>query len=520
MLGRDSFAFVGALTYFCVGLAQLGLIVPVALPQKRQLEVRVIDAQTSEPLDATTIYYTPKDGSILELKTGVEGTCRIELTNSETNSERPGPQWIWLHNPRYALERVDITRLVGANELPLIRLQRQTSHKQTVYFGSKRIVGAVVRRTEFNGEIIPEALAAKLQATTNADGEVELASGVVEVHAKGLGIQKLIAQSSRMEGIKTPPVGVLQLRGVGTVRGRVIADSPALLDGLALHFESASEEGVFGGAEGRAEVTEFAADGSFEIPEFVTGKLNFWELRESPTDYQIRRPPLDMMVVTAGRICKLNLPLERLVTATGEVHFEDGTPVAEAEVFYASPPQAAGIVKADKSGKYSLRVLPGDWDLHVSAIASLEVRSAKGKTQDKKWEQKDPLGLEQFEIPKSVDGIQLPTMTILKQRTIKGQLIDADRKPLAKHTVFAYRTFANGNRQFFASTTTDLNGKFDLQICAAADSYQYLYDHDQRGIVQDLVAKFVPLKPMDFPSTTCHEASLVEDADLIVLQSK
>lgn len=431
-----------------------------------------------------------------------------------------------MHHPKYALENVAIEGLSSQRDAAKIRLLSVSAQKQTVYFGAKKIAGAVVRPIELNFEVIPEPLQAKLQATTNASGEVELAgfpgisTGVVEVRAKGLGTQVLNARGNRLDGIKTAPLGVLHLRGVGTVRGRVIADDRALIKGLKLRFESKDDEGEVDAAVGRVEVTEFAPDGSFEIPEFTSGKLNFSEFREALIPYQLRRPCQEAMRLEAGRVCKLNLPLERIVKVVGEVHFEDGTPVPDASVSYYSPLQAAGNTHTDKSGKYELQVLPGDFGLYVSSIAALEERLDESVSRIKKWEQKNLPELDAIEIPKTTADFKLPTITILKQRTVKGTLVNKDRKPLPNETVFVYRTNANGNRNIFASVISDSNGEFEFPICAPANSYEYLHDHDKGGLVQDLVSKFVNSKPMAHPSPDSHEASLVEDGDSIVLQSK
>jgi hypothetical protein len=71
--------------------------------------------------------------------------------------------------------------------------------KQTVVWGDKKVAGAIVRPIDFESEPIPVPLQEKLQATTNADGQVEstgfpgASSGLVEVRAKGLGVQTMQA---------------------------------------------------------------------------------------------------------------------------------------------------------------------------------------------------------------------------------------------------------------------------------------------------------------------------------------
>ena len=99
-------------------------------------------------------------------------------------------------------------------------------------------------------------------------------------------------------------------------------------------------------------------------------------------------------------------------------------------------------------------------------------------------------------------------------------MVDKDHKPLPNETVFACRTSADGYCIVLAAALSDAEGQFELQICAATESYDYLHDHEKRRTVQNLAAKLLPLKPMEQPSSDRHEAVLVKDGDSIVLQSK
>ncbi|MFO1095173.1 MAG: redoxin domain-containing protein [Planctomycetaceae bacterium] len=329
-------------------------------------------------------------------------------------------------------------------------------------------------RSAVGYEPVPQEILERIPATGDADGNVTF----VAVESGKLWRIKVRTdrhgtQSFRVDG---SPVGAqFRLHAAVPVRGHITGDNPEWIKNVRLNLSTGWDiPGTLIEPEGEAEVRTDES-GRFEVPLLATGSLTISEFLDQSLPVRLEIPNRPMPVPT-------ETPLEfRLVPAQKVkgrvVRKAGGAPVAGVHVHvgYGHFRQSDSAV-TNANGEFEAGALPGQVYQQVLLIP------------DKSLEQVGSPWSERYEIPRSEEPFQLPTIELVGTHTQSGRLVDDAGKPLAKHMVWSVA----GNRGYgFANT--EANGEFELRIPDGVEVERYGFNSPADEMGEGVVVTSEPL---------------------------
>ncbi len=204
----------------------------------------------------------------------------------------------------------------------------------------------------------PDELIALTSVASDADGRVALSAFPaaeilgVRVTSPRFGQQLAVFR----QGVDGEPT--IRLRPVARAEGRVVADDPAAVRGLAIAVHSNRPEP--NGPEVHADADAVTDDGGgFDIPVIAAGQLSF--STRTPTSSPYFAPALVGATVEPGGLARVEIRLAKAVRVRGDVRDKGtGRPLAGVKLGYVGPGNT-GLpqVETDSSGRYEALALPG-----------------------------------------------------------------------------------------------------------------------------------------------------------------
>ncbi|HZW31241.1 MAG TPA: carboxypeptidase regulatory-like domain-containing protein [Isosphaeraceae bacterium] len=217
--------------------------------------------------------------------------------------------------------------------------------------GSVRVAGGIRPSSMFP---LPNALADRLAATTDADGKGQIQGCRAEdieavlVEAAGFGLQ-----GSEL-GAAAGGARAITLKPAGRLTGRVQVEDPSTARGLEVIVltRPRTTAGPWVTGEGR---TTTDAEGRFEIPNLAAGELR---LNVRPPDGTKLRPKLPTnLTIEPGKSTEVTISMEgppRERTVAGRVVDRGGRPVAGVAVFQSGDSPARTETETGADGRFAL----------------------------------------------------------------------------------------------------------------------------------------------------------------------
>ena len=301
---------------------------------------------------------------------GQDGQFRIEIP-AETDSRKANyPLAVWAYDPKMGLAWQSFTRSappaagtvclkLGGPVHVAIRVVRPDGKpvaggvraRRRLCPDGKPVVGEARLKSSCS---LPDSLAARLRATTDADGKGQILGcraediEAVQVEAAGFGLQ-----GSEL-GAEAGGVRTIALRAAGRVIGRVQADNPAAARGLDVIALTLPQGSAGPQTTGQGSAT-IDAEGRFEIPAIAAGKLHVGVLPAKGT--KLRPKPPTGLALEAGKTAEVTIPMEgppRERTVTGRVVDRTGQPIAGAVVFQSGDSEARTEATTGVDGRFAL----------------------------------------------------------------------------------------------------------------------------------------------------------------------
>lgn len=340
---------------------------PSAEAGPKALIGRVVDAE-GEPAVGVEVILSgigTRDGTrpaLSSATTGADGRFRLELSGREDSIGIDRAVWAYREGTRLAGRgfqhaeppaEADLTMTLGPPAEGPIHVRGPEGEP---------IAGARVRPVNVRIEEglpsdsmfpVPDALAERLAATTDAEGRVQIpglaASDVttVSVVAEGFGEQ--------YAGLAAGQGGTVQavLGRTGRIAGRVVGEDAGSISGLKVRVTSYDPDR---GGLGPSSTTLVATDegGRFEVRESAAGTLNAWVIL--PEGSTLRSKVVSGSVVP-GKTTEVVLtltgpPCSR--TVSGRVVDREGRPVPGAVVFQTGDAKERTEVTTDAEGRFAL----------------------------------------------------------------------------------------------------------------------------------------------------------------------
>lgn len=310
-------------------------------------------------------------------------------------------------------------------------------------------VGATVEPVHFKTQraydLVPHGLAELLAGTTDAAGRAAMPAltrdGVytVDVKLAGYGTQRFRCDMKSTD----PAEQTLQLRPVGRIEGRVVADQLELVRDMVVSVETRDlDPGNLRAATGTS-ILEVDEQGRFVIPEIAVGRMDVSAKCDERLPVRPRLPARQDLTLLEDETIRLEIPLEMTVPVHGVVRAKDtGEPVAGAtlSVRYGVGRQGDHVI-TDENGRFSARVLTGD--VYVQAISLPDGYLQLGEP----WEAKRTVTAD----------TEWPPIEVVPTMSLAGTVVDRDGEPLANVRING----VVGNRRYgFGST--DEKGRFTL----------------------------------------------------------
>lgn len=303
---------------------------------------------------------------------------------------------------------------------------------------------------------VPEALAARVEATTDAEGRatIEAVGGEqvaqAEVEADGFGLQP------RYFDPPLPGPRRIALRPAAALEGRFVAEDGRPLRGWKVSASTTIDDEPGGprGPAGRAESIPLAEDGSFRFPAIAAGALGLWVDWPDGQDPDVLPAWPKTMEVRVGRANRVEIPLRRASEVAGVIR-ERGTgkPIEGVKVYVFRQGESTGAnATTDAQGRYSLRSLPGKVRGGISEVPP-EYIQAPAAFRDA------------FEVPPPPARAELPAVELGRAAPpLTGVVRDAAGKAVAGAAIGGTWTLSEdgGMIQAGVGATADAEGRFAI----------------------------------------------------------
>jgi beta-lactamase regulating signal transducer with metallopeptidase domain/protocatechuate 3,4-dioxygenase beta subunit len=314
-----------------------------------------------------------------------------------------------------------------------------------------------VRHLQDAASYVPDELIGLTAAETDADGRSTLTAFTP---AEILGILVTSPRFGRQVAMFRQGVdgeATIRLRPAARAEGRVVADDPAAVRGLAIWVHSRRAEPNGPEVYAHAEATTDDR-GRFEFPAIAAGDLSVSVLTRKSSPYFA--PGSVDASVGPGGLARVEVRLAKAVRVRGEVR-EKGTghPIAGVKLRYFGPGGSdLPMVETDANGRYQALALPGQGSRWVIPPKSYLAPKPGGST---------PITIG----PEAEQA--LPPIELERGASLRGVVVGDDGKPVAGAKVegkwmvvepLSGRGGPTGiGHNFTASATTDDRGAFLLE---------------------------------------------------------
>jgi protocatechuate 3,4-dioxygenase beta subunit len=378
-----------------------------------------------------------------------EGDFRVPLAiRADDRAGRYRPRIVWAHRPGAAAAFRTIPPTWPPDGAPLrLTLGRPVPVAVRVLGPDGRPAGgARIAPARLRGVPIHRELGDLVAVVADDEGR-----GVLEAVAPAdLELIRVSSESQGTQIVRSPrPEGgerVVRLSPVGRVEGRVAADDPRAVRGLAVHVRTApdaaaDELGAGGTAEARTD-----EQGRFTVPAIAEGSLAV--MLEPRLDLPFRGLFNDRPAVEAGETTRIETALKRAVFIKGEVRERGtGTPIAGAGVCIDMRTEVA-LVRTDDRGRYSGYALPGLVQPYVDDPPPDYFRPS------------NLLGRQI--VPEGVAEFAVPAEELARGATLTGRVAGPDGRPVPGAAVSG--TWASATlRSYRVEAMTDRSGVFRVR---------------------------------------------------------
>lgn len=394
-------------------------------------------------------------------RTGDDGRFALERPADLAGEGRWRPPQLWVSYPGDRLAHVAFPGPLPAADAPLrvVLPPRGTVEFRVEGPDGQPVAGARVRVKIIAPSFAapPAELAARVEATTDADGRATLDAlsgeqvAQVEVEADGLGLQPRYFD---------PPLAGprrVTLRPAGSLEGRFVTD-----DGRPLHNWKVSattqvndEAGGGSGPAGRTEVVPLAEDGSFRFPALAAGALDLWVNWPEGPDPEVMPDWPQGMTLHAGRANRVEIPVRPAATITGVIRERgSGAPVPGVTLHLVRPGESSSAnMTTDAEGRFTYRSLPGQARIWISDVPPTHVRAPAAFRDE-------------FEVPAPPGQVELPPVELARAAPpLQGIVRDAAGAPVAGATIEGNWSLVEQGAGIGSSVqaTADAAGRFTVR---------------------------------------------------------
>ena len=383
-----------------------------------------------------------------------EGRFVLELGDEPSGCDRPT---LWAFGPGLVAASSPIDRdALGGRPTRLTLGPPGRSTFVVAGPDGRPVAGARITPRRVAREVpeIPEAIAALGSSTTDRDGRAVLSAFrpeellAVDVEAEGFGLQP--REFRTPEGMADVGSKSIALAAVGRVSGRVVAEDPQAVAGLAVRVTS-STAGRGGANAGLAPATTDAS-GRFEVPAIAAGVVTVRvRPRAGSPDLPARVPRRGL---EAGRGVEVEIPLIRGVRVVGEaVDDRDGRPIAGAVVSVVpSGPLEPSRVRSDAQGRFEAYVPSGLVSHRVLKVPAPYLCPPEF------------VGPRPVEVPAAIARFELPKVALTRGADLRGSVLDELDQPEGGARVEASWTMFDGRTRAprSACATSEADGSFVL----------------------------------------------------------
>ncbi|QDU53865.1 carboxypeptidase-like regulatory domain-containing protein [Aeoliella mucimassa] len=305
------------------------------------------------------------------------------------------------------------------------------------------VVGAKIEPHHWHtGNIVPDEIAQRVAATTNAAGQATM-QGIARESLRNVNVLADSHQRFRLVD-RSAHEFTIALANTGTLKGRLVCDDPAIVANRRIIAE-ASEQ-LFGPPVGFAESTT-DEQGRFEIKHLAEGEYRTYI--DTPEQAAFC-PRIEPIVVAADQVVEVDIEYDKTTLVRGQVVARGSDkPVVGAfvSVRHGTISNRESVL-TDEQGRFEVHVLPG------TVAQTLVVMP----DEFKEWIRvRAPL--RNVEVPQSEEPFDLPPLEIAKSKTLELQVVDKKGAPKAEIYV---RVMAEG--AYLAAGQTDQQGKATLHV--------------------------------------------------------
>lgn len=362
---------------------------------------------------------------------------------------------VWAYEAGAAPGRIHVT-LSSESDREEIRLalpQARTRRLTLLRPDGKPLQGATVKPSAIgpsNATIVrsylsvPDELADELALRTDQEGKVDIRylgendSPLVTLSTADLGIQQIQLQPKSDTAIT--------LRPVGRVLGRVVADDPAAVSGIAITLGTQFEgKDASGSASTRTD-----EEGRFVVPALAEGSMVFMVRAARGS---LSRPVQESLTpIAANRENRLEIHLKRAIRLRGTVR-ERGTnrPIPGAGVLVGSQYQMH-VTYSDAEGRFEDYVLPGTIGIGIYPWMSPRPFFPLAR---------QPNG--EVNVPANVKEFVLPPIELARGDALTGKVVDPSGSPVPGARVEGKLLMQEGIEGDKITTSTGPDGAFQFK---------------------------------------------------------
>lgn len=454
---------------FCVSL----LFVSVSIAQTERMKSvpgQVVD-EDGNPIAGAEVWLPisfAEPEHTAKATTDESGQFKLEFPESWLDPVTAKNLWdVWAYKPGRSLAASSASRTLfsGMSNIPVEIVMGEEADTSFTVRGSDEsgVANATVRpmnfRTPTGFALIPEGLSHRLSTQTNEQGVAKLSAipraGLYSVYITsdeyGLQMQRL------QTGEDLEPEIAVDLRAVGSIHGKLVADDMSMVDGIRLYFESSSRSASGRQASGIADIT-VGADGQFEIPAIAEGTIRIDVVIDETLPVRVRIP--DSTEVESGRKLTMTIPVVDAVEVSGRILVGDtGEPIEGAliSVRYGVFRQGQRVV-SDEAGRYSAYVLPGSCYQQVISLP----KGIDAIQTGTPWE-------DRFDVPEDEEVFELPQIELASVERYRGRLIDQNGDGIPNVRLNAV---AGNRRMGFCQSDEEGNFIMRLPRDQVIDSFQ------------------------------------------------
>ena len=422
-----------------------------AEPESKTLTGVVHDAEQQPVADALVVlvqrHGLGDDRWVVTTETDSEGKYTLELPSEWL---KPGAYYfdgtIWAYADGHAVGTTRGMRQWRADSKdpdPIVLPDKQPLSFTVVDSQGAPVVGAKIEPHHWHtGNIVPDEIAQRVAATTNAAGQATM-QGIARESLRNVNVLADSHQRFRLVD-RSAHEFTIALANTGTLKGRLVCDDPAIVANRRIFAETSEQ--LIGPPVGFAEsITD--ERGRFEIKHLAEGMYRTYI--DTPEQATVR-PRIEPIVVEADKVVEVEVEYEKTTLIRGQVVARGSDkPVVGAFVSlrHGTISNHESLL-TDDQGRFEAYVLPGTVDLTLVVMPDEFKEWIRGRDS-----------LRNVEVPQSEEPFDLPPLEIAKSNTLELQVVDEKGAPKADIYV---RALAEG--VYLAAGQTDQQGKATLHV--------------------------------------------------------